>query len=104
MKVTNGDLVRSYIKPESVGKLGSKGFVEGAKSGRPDKGKPAEDVVEISSTAREISRLKEIARAMPEERAEKVEQIRQMVQNGTYKIEPEKIAEKMIQHAIDLLA
>lgn len=101
MKVTNGDLIRSYIKPENVRKLGLKGFIEGAK---PNKGKSAEDIVEISSTAREISRLKEIAQAIPEERVEKVEQIRQMVQNGDYKIEPKRIAEKMIQHAIDLLA
>lgn len=104
MKITNGDPIRSHIKPENVEKLGLRGFIEGAKSSRPDKGRQAEDIVEISSTAREISKLREIARTMPEERAEKVEQIRQMVQNGTYKIEPEKIAERMIQHAIDLLA
>jgi len=104
MKVVNkSDLLKSYMRTGSVGKPGIKSGVEGVKS-NGSKGGPTGDIVEISSTAKEVSRLKEIAKTMPEERAERIEQVKQMVQNGTYKIEPEKIAERMIQHAIDLLA
>lgn len=101
--VSKGNLLKSYMGPKGLGKLRARSDVGGSKSAEV-KSDVSGDVVEISSTAKEVTRLRELVQTMPEERVEKVEQIRQMVQNGTYKIEPEKIAEKMIQHAIDLLA
>ena len=104
MKVVNDrDLIKSYLKPDNTNKLVPKNSVKGSANLKV-KSELKSDVVELSPVAREISKLREMARSLPEERLEKVEQVRAMIENGTYKIEPEKIAEKMIKHAIDILA
>ena len=51
---------------------------------------------------RKIPDLDQLIRAVPDIREDKVEQIRQKLQQGTYRIEAEKIAEKMMQdHMMD---
>ena len=44
-----------------------------------------------------MAQVKKVMMERSEIRAEQVDQIRNMVTNGTYKIEPEKIAEKMLE-------
>lgn len=56
------------------------------------------DTVSLSSTSKDIQLAKEAAAAAaaPEERSEKVETIKQSIAEGTYEVDAEKIAEKII--------
>ena len=58
------------------------------------------DRVELSQTAIEMQRAKKMADAVPDIREEKVAEIKTQIENGTYKIDSEKIASKMIRESI----
>ena len=55
-----------------------------------------DDRMEFSVRSREISHLDEMIRQTPDIREAKVEQVRSAIQNGTYNVKAEKIAEKII--------
>jgi negative regulator of flagellin synthesis FlgM len=57
---------------------------------------PDSDRLEISARSREISHLNELIQSTPDVREEKVEQIRRELEGGTYNVQAEKIAEKII--------
>jgi len=99
MKIANGNILSIYMrKTRPVNQEEVAGQTQRSPSDRKT------DVVELSPAVKEVDRAKEMAQTMPEERAEKVEQIRNQIENGLYRIQPEKIAQKMIEHAIDILA
>ncbi len=54
------------------------------------------DKVKISKEAKNIKKMQKALKEQPEIRQEKVDKIKQQVSNGTYKVNPEKIAEKII--------
>lgn len=54
------------------------------------------DRVELSIQGREVLHLDDLIRAVPDTREAKVEQISRDLQNGTYNVKAEKIAEKII--------
>ena len=56
--------------------------------------------VEISSTSVEFSKAAEKMDNVPKERTDKVEELKTMVQNGTYKVDSEKIAEKVLEDSV----
>ena len=56
--------------------------------------------VEISETSVEYSKAAEKMEKVPEERAEKVEQLKMMVQNDTYDVDSKKIAEMLLDDSI----
>jgi len=58
----------------------------------------ADDSVEFSSKALDF---KSKAMAFPDIRPEKVEQIKMQVDNGTYKISSQKIAERIIEDSLE---
>jgi len=61
-------------------------------------GKPVEvDRVELSTTAQEIQRVKKVCIEADDVQTDKVSEIKRQINEGTYKIESEKIARKMIQ-------
>ncbi len=55
-----------------------------------------DDTVALSSKAREIGRLSHLARESGD-RAARINQIRDAIQNGTYKVSGEEIANKIIE-------
>jgi negative regulator of flagellin synthesis FlgM len=60
-------------------------------------GSPSEsDRLELSVRSREISHLNDLIQSTPDVRDDKVEQVRRELQNGTYNVKAEKIAEKII--------
>ncbi|MBO8138207.1 MAG: flagellar biosynthesis anti-sigma factor FlgM [Desulfotomaculum sp.] len=59
--------------------------------------KPRGDSVELSKTARETARYRAELKNMPQIRQEKVQDIKQRIESGTYKPSAEKIAEGMIR-------
>ena len=58
--------------------------------------KTKSDQVSISNEAKEIQNIKETLEDKPEIRQEKVDQIKNQIQNGTYQVDSQKIAEKII--------
>ncbi|MBN2420194.1 MAG: flagellar biosynthesis anti-sigma factor FlgM [Deltaproteobacteria bacterium] len=56
--------------------------------------------VDISSTSVEFSKAAEKMENVPKDRADKVEQLKMMVQNDTYNVDSKKIAEKVLEDSI----
>jgi negative regulator of flagellin synthesis FlgM len=54
------------------------------------------DRIELSIRSREIQHLDELIQSTPDVREAKVEQIRSAIENGTYNVKAEKIADKLI--------
>src|SRR5262245_5435545 len=58
------------------------------------------DRIELSVRGCEIQHLDGLIRNTPDVRTEKVEQVRSAIENGTYNVKAEKIADKMITGGI----
>mgnify|MGYP000942949897 CR=1 FL=1 len=52
--------------------------------------------VDISSGAKQAAKAKEIASNAPDVREERVAQLREAIQKGTYKVDTDAVAEKML--------
>lgn len=59
------------------------------------------DSIEISSTSREVSGLREAAKQIPDVRMEKIHDIRGQVEDGSYYVESEKIAKRVVDEALE---
>jgi len=60
-------------------------------------GAPSEtDRLELSVRGREIAHLNELIQSVPDVREHRIEQVRRDLENGTYNVKAEKIAEKII--------
>jgi negative regulator of flagellin synthesis FlgM len=59
-----------------------------------------QDQVDISDHAKEMARIKALALKSDPERAERVQQIRQAVDGGTYNVSGRTVADALIRHAI----
>ena len=57
---------------------------------------PDSDRLDLSARSREISHLNELIQSTPDVREDKVEKVRQELENGTYNVKAEKIAEKIL--------
>ena len=58
------------------------------------------DTVVISDAAKRVQEIRSQLDEIPDVREEKVAQLRQQIENGTYEIEPDKIAEKIISEGL----
>ena len=58
------------------------------------------DTVNISDAAKEIQEVRKELDNIPEVRTEKVEQLKNQIENGTYEIKSEEIAEKMLKDSL----
>lgn len=68
----------------------------------PDKGEEVltKDQVTVSETAKQISRLMVEVSKIPDIRTDKVEEIKNAINSGTYEVKGSEIAGKMIKEAI----
>jgi negative regulator of flagellin synthesis FlgM len=60
-----------------------------------------DDKVSISDASRDMKTAKEAVASTPDVRQEKVDAIKQAVENGKYEIDESKVAEKMIGSFVD---
>lgn len=58
------------------------------------------DTVVISDTAKRIQEAQAQIQAIPDVRADKVAELRARIENGSYEIKPDKIADKMIRESL----
>lgn len=75
-----------------------------AKPGRParaaDETQPAGDRVSLSAQARELAAARQAIKAMPEVRADKVAEVKARLENGTYAVDADDIAAKMLTESL----
>ena len=58
------------------------------------------DTVALSSAAKDIQEAQKQLEAIPDVREDKVAQLKEQIENGTYEIDAEKIADKMLKDAL----
>lgn len=107
MKVTGKD---TSISLENYLRQVGKKQVSGHEKTGPSPAKEArqvvhEDKVVLSSKSKQISEAKNVVTALPDVDSEKVARLRLQVSNGTYRIDTQKVAGKMITQSLldDLL-
>lgn len=89
------DISRSQSDP--VGKAGKAD--RGSASARPG---ATDDAVSITSTAVNLQRIEASLAAVPEIDGRRVEEIRQQVEAGTYRINAERLADRLIRFELGL--
>lgn len=62
---------------------------------------PAQDQIEISSQSRQVQELKAAVAQIPDVRTEKIEGIRDAVDEGSYHVESEVIAKRVVDDALE---
>ena len=72
----------------------------------PEAAGPVEDNVDLSQAAKDLQNTRKIMQEIPDVRHEKVEHLREQVENGTYRVDAKKLADKMIKDSLinDLLS
>ena len=95
MRIEGSAYIVDLSRPEAVRREGAApGAVQGpAQTSRVR----TLDRVEISPKARELERLKKDVAALPEVRLDRVALARQQLQYGSYRVDPQIIAQKMVQ-------
>jgi negative regulator of flagellin synthesis FlgM len=97
VKDASAQMLQQYQKGESVKSEAEKPVGAG--------GSLATEKVDLSAKAQEIQRVKRILDEVPEIREEKVQALKSQIANGTYPVDPDRIAEKMVGEAlIDIIA
>ncbi len=64
-----------------------------------------EETVSLSSAARDFQKIEKAIDELPDVRGEKVQELREQIQAGTYEIDGERVAEKMVgESLVDIMA
>ena len=71
-----------------------------AASEQPEKQQTKADTVVLSDTAKKVQEAQKQLEAIPDVREDKVAQLKEQIENGTYDMDEEKIAGKMIKDAL----
>ena len=72
----------------------------GTQDNKPEKSAVKTDTVVISEAAKRVQEARRQLDEIPDVREEKVAQLRSQIQNGTYEIDADKIAGKMIKEGL----
>lgn len=82
---------------------GSSGKAKASKA-QKDGAQAQGDTVELSSLAKDVSKARTEVDRTPDIRAEKVESLKEKVSSGEYKVDPDKVAHKLVdEHLSELL-
>jgi negative regulator of flagellin synthesis FlgM len=90
---TNIQLIQQYQRTDKVSGTGAETKALGNSSSPEEK-------VNLSATARDIQKLKNLINQLPDVRSEKVENLKKQVDQGTYKVDSEKVAGKMVGESL----
>ena len=66
----------------------------------PDEKSSSTDKVELSAQSKEMQKIYDMVQLAPDVRAEKVASIKKSIQDGSYKVDSEAVADKMIKDSI----
>jgi flagellar biosynthesis anti-sigma factor FlgM len=97
--------------PGSTIRLGQKAYIDKASEGKragsagkaPSGGKVATDTVSISDTSKEIRQTASLPSASPasQARVERIASLKRAISEGTYKVDPDKVADAIISEVLD---
>lgn len=77
---------------------------KGAKKAKEALAEAKGDKVELSSLAKDVSKSRSEVDRTPDIRTEKVEALKEKVSTGEYKVDPDKVAQKLVdEHLSDLI-
>jgi negative regulator of flagellin synthesis FlgM len=71
-----------------------------ATSEQPEKQQAKADTVELSETGKRVQEAHKQLESIPDIREEKVAQLKEQVENGTYEVDAEQVADKMIKESL----
>ncbi|MFQ5671675.1 MAG: flagellar biosynthesis anti-sigma factor FlgM [Nitrospinales bacterium] len=102
MEIPGNELSRKVGQQKVVGKPSVKkdGGAPAAADSKPVSGQPVAEQVSVSSKARDIQRAHEVIKSSPDIRTEKVNRIKQAIADGTFKVDSEKLAGKILEDII----
>lgn len=99
IKDVNAQMIQQYQRAENVAPTVDKQTGSSAAAVKP------EEKVDLSTRAKEIQQAKVEVSKAPDVREEKVQEIKSQVEQGTYNVSGEQIANKMVGESIvDLFA
>jgi negative regulator of flagellin synthesis FlgM len=67
---------------------------------KPEKQPAKTDTVVLSDTAKNVQEAQKQLETIPDVREDKVAQLKEQIENGTYEMDEEKIADKMMKDAL----
>ncbi len=99
MEITNNNpftRLDAYVK--NIGK--EKDRVQGSPGEAPKGGGLSEDTIALSPEAKQIQEAKKLLDSLPDIREDMVSEIKEQIEAGTYNIDSEKIAFRMIRESL----
>lgn len=107
MRISN-EAARGAEQSRESSKTGKTSDVTESKSKRSgSKEKSAQiessDKVQVSSRGKDVAKAKAIAMSTPDVDEEKVEKLRAQIQSGSYKVDSDKVADKMVDHHLETM-
>lgn len=82
--------------PIGVGNTGQSGGAQGAGRSQPAAGSPQLDLADVGGTEALLTQIAQAASDVPAIDQGKVDALRQQIQAGTYQVNPQQIAQKML--------
>jgi negative regulator of flagellin synthesis FlgM len=92
LKDANAQVIQQYQKSDNSAVSSDKQVTSAALN--------PEEKVDLSTKAKDIQQAKNALNSLPDVREEKVQEIKAQVEKGTYKVNAEKIADKMVKESI----
>lgn len=101
-KVINYDLSKHLAQAakETAGQTETKKPVENQQIERPDQA-GQDTIVNLSPALKEAQAIKDVIAAEPDIREDKVAEIKAKIESGTYRIDHQAVADKMVDSFID---
>jgi negative regulator of flagellin synthesis FlgM len=96
MKISN----TNYINQTYTSQANSQGAQQQGSKTAEESG-AATDSINLSSTTRDLQKIETAAETTPPEREQVVQDLKEQVQNNTYTVNAEAVAEKMIGSIMD---
>lgn len=81
-------------------KADAKGGKVSGSEGKSAQGRTTAEKVLLSTEGRDIAKISEIVKASPDIRTEKVERIKNEIAQGTYSVDGEEIAQKILEEIL----
>lgn len=103
MKVTHDTSSQAALNQKAVEatkKTNESGSKENVRAGDNQRSVPSAEI-EISDNARLMRTATEVAKTTPDIRHEKVAALKKAIQEGTYRVDSEKVAEKMLEEHLN---
>jgi negative regulator of flagellin synthesis FlgM len=95
-RLNQGQTDPASVGEQAAARRAERGSNDAAPQLDPGRPRPAGDTLEISDRSRELARARQAVEDAPDVRADKVAEIKQRLEDGTYSVSPELLARKLL--------